>query len=99
MQTKHSSFCISSMLGNEVISSSGKRLGCVADVELSPGPDYSITGLFFGRGGLQHRLHLINPFERSKGYRHKPNRVAWTDIERIEKRRIVLKAECSLSYE
>ncbi len=82
---------IGRLLGRSIVEADGTRLGHVADIQLSERPPYRVTALLCGRRGLLHRLHVLNLFTERHTHPHKPDRIPWEQIERIEERRIVLK--------
>ena len=65
---------ITDLLGCKIVTADGKRLGHVLDIELSEGPHYKVKTLLFGASGLQHRLHLLNPFRKERHKPHLPQR-------------------------
>src|SRR5437762_9049462 len=74
---------IGDLLGSRLITSEGKCIGRVADIELSQGPEYRVLSLIYGRRGLLYRLHVLNPF-RQLGPERPPDKVAWEAVERID---------------
>ena len=80
---------ISTILDRKIITADGNVIGHVADIELTLAPEFKVVALFYGRRGWFHRLHLVNPFGSRK--HHKPDRVPWDAVERLEKSAIRLK--------
>jgi sporulation protein YlmC with PRC-barrel domain len=79
-------FFISDLLGSQIVTSEGKVLGHVRDILVSSGPEYTVTALMYGRGGLFHRLHLhlLNPFRKGTPSRAKPDTVPWDAVVSFE---------------
>ena len=92
MQHTQSLMYIGNLLDKKIVTAEGKRIGHVADIELTPNPPYKVTALFYGKGGWQHRLHLLNPFTKTKHPATQPDTIPWDAIERIEKSRVTLKS-------
>lgn len=80
---------IGTILGRKIITADGNVIGHVADIELTPAPEFQVIALFYGRRGWYHRLHLVNPFGSRK--HRKPDRVPWDAVERLEESAIRLK--------
>ncbi|QBD75370.1 PRC-barrel domain containing protein [Ktedonosporobacter rubrisoli] len=94
MHKQEAAVFMGDILSKKLVTAEGKTLGHVADIQLSDGPEYRITALFFGGRGWFYRLHLLNPFVSRKLLSNKPYVVSWEDIERIEQHAIVLKPGC-----
>ena len=91
MRRAMSKFLISDLLGARIVTAEGKTLGHVRDIQLTSGPDYKVTALMYGRGGLFHRLHLLNPFRHGKPSISKPDTVPWDAVASFERPVIKLK--------
>jgi sporulation protein YlmC with PRC-barrel domain len=85
---------ISDLLSCRIVTADGKVVGRVADVQLTPAPEYRITALLFGPRAWLLRLHMLNPFA-SRPSAKAPNRVLWETIDRIEPPTITLKPGCA----
>ena len=68
------------LLGCKIITAEGKVLGHVLDIQLTSGPEYKVTALMFGRGGLFHRLHVLNPFHKERRKPARPDTVPWEAV-------------------
>jgi len=64
---------MSDLLGHKIVTDEGKRVGHVADVVLTPDAPHKVTGLLYGEGGWEYRLHLLNPFITVKHPQAKPS--------------------------
>jgi sporulation protein YlmC with PRC-barrel domain len=82
---------ISDLLNCRIVTAEGKVIGHVADVQLTSGPEYRVTGLLFGRQAWLHRLHMLNPFEHYTP--REPDRVPWEAVASIKHPIITLKPE------
>jgi sporulation protein YlmC with PRC-barrel domain len=88
-QRQNKKIHIEDILGRKIVTADGNAIGHVADIQLSPAPEFRIIALLYGWGGWYYRLHLLNPF--GKKHYHKPDIVPWEAIERIEQSAIRLK--------
>ena len=84
---------ISDLLECKIVTAEGKTVGRVADVQLTPAPEYRITALLFGPRAWLLRLHMLNPFNGRPSSKP-PNRVLWETVDRIEPPTITLKPGC-----
>lgn len=84
-------FFLSDLLGCRLHTAEGKRLGHVADIQLSEGPEHKVIALIYGRSGLLYRLHVLNPLHDPKQEPSEPDSVPWEAVERIEPPVITLK--------
>ncbi len=84
MSRTPTNFFISDLLGSRIVTSEGRVLGHVRDIELSSGPVYKVTKLMYGRSGFFHRLHLLNPFRKGPPSRAKPETVPWDAVVSFE---------------
>ena len=91
MQVKQSKLYIGNILGKKIVTAEGKIIGHVADIQLFPGPEYSVEALFFGRRGWLFRLHVLHPFASVEKRPRKPETVPWDAIDRIEGGNVILK--------
>src|SRR5581483_11626841 len=82
---------ISDLLGCKIVTAEGKVVGHVADVQLTPGPEYRVTALLFGRRGWLYRLHVLNPLEERSSEPPELDRVSWEAIAHIKHGTIKLK--------
>lgn len=85
---------ISDLLDCRVVTAEGKVLGHVADVQLSPGPDFKVIALMFGMQSWLYRLHVINPF-RKASQPARPKVVLWESVESVGRSVIRMKPESS----
>lgn len=81
---------LSELLGTEVVTESGRRLGQVHDVRAEVRPrSVAITGLVIGRLGYLERLGVGAP--ESRGRNLKRDVVAWSRVVRADARGIVVR--------
>lgn len=90
-QQKNGHLSVSVLLNKKVITAEGKVLGRVADVQLTPGPEYRIIALFVGPYAMLYRLHMLNPFASSPTQPPRPDSVPWEAVDCIERTTIRLK--------
>ncbi len=93
MTQKPVTHLIGEILGCKVITPEGKSIGHVADLQITNGPEYEVTALFFGPGGWLHRWHILAPFAELFGLRLTEEPIPWQAIERIEHKIIHLKPD------
>ena len=91
MQAKQSKLYIGNILGKKIVTAEGKTIGHVADIQLSPAPEYAVVALIFGRRGWLFRLHVLNPFASLEKRNRKPKTVPWDAVDRIEGGIVILK--------
>jgi hypothetical protein len=78
------------LIGAQVQSADGKKLGNVIDLEVDPELGFKVSALELGRHGWFDRLHLLRPL--AQGRSKSPIRlVDWSDIDRIENGRLYCK--------
>lgn len=92
-QRHRADFTVGNLLGRRIIAADGTFFGRVEDIQLTDRPPYVVIALLCGRWGLLHRLHVLNPFTERYSRSHKPARIPWEAVERIEGKRIVLKED------
>lgn len=93
MPQKSVTFFIGEILGSKIITPEGKSIGHVADLELTHGPEYEVTALFFGSLGWLHRWHILAPFVELFGLRFQQKTIPWQAIEHIEHRTVRLTSD------
>ena len=93
MRDKKPALYISDLLYSQIVTSKGKRIGHVVDIQISPGAEHRVTALVFGRYAWLYRLHVLHPFARAFGLDIEPDIVPWDAVERFERHTFVLKAE------
>lgn len=84
MKRSASKIFLGDLLGCKIVTAEGKMLGHVLDIQLTRGPDYKVIALMFGRGGLFHRLHVLNPFHKEPLKPSSPNTVPWEAVASFE---------------
>jgi sporulation protein YlmC with PRC-barrel domain len=89
---RQSKLYMGDLLDSKIVTAEGKKLGHVADVQLTPGPEYRVTALLFGEGGWLHRLHVLNPFIDIKSRQKKADSLPWDAVDRIEHGIVTLKS-------
>jgi sporulation protein YlmC with PRC-barrel domain len=85
---------IAGLVGRQVVTRSGKALGQVIDIELARGRGgLRVVGLELGRHGIFDRLHLLRPLAQRIADAGDPIVVSWEQVERLDRRRIVVRGE------
>ncbi|GCF10302.1 PRC-barrel domain-containing protein [Dictyobacter arantiisoli] len=80
------------LMGCKIVTAEGKVLGHIHDVEISAGPEYQVTALLYGRGGLENHLHMLNPFRGEQQPPARPKSIPWRKIASIEQHTVRLRA-------
>jgi sporulation protein YlmC with PRC-barrel domain len=93
MKNIRSKQLVSDLLGSKIVTAGGKVLGHVADLQLTRGPEYRVTGLIYGIGGWLFRLHVLNPFRGDHGERPQPQVIPWDPVESFEHPVVKLKRD------
>jgi sporulation protein YlmC with PRC-barrel domain len=76
------------LIGAHVVSSDGKGMGHVVDLEVDPQKKFEVSAVELGRFAWLDRLRLVRPIAHARSSR--PIRtVAWKDIERLEDGRLI----------
>lgn len=82
---------IGDLLRCKLVTSEGKLVGHVTDIQLSKGPEYRILAFIYGRRGFLYRLHVLNPFRRLGDEETPPDKIPWEMIAQIAFPVILLK--------
>jgi sporulation protein YlmC with PRC-barrel domain len=90
-QQKSVHLSVSTLLNKKVVTAEGKSLGHVADIQLTPGPQFRVIALFVGPYARLYRLHVLNPFASSPTLPRRPDSVPWEAVDCIEGSTIRLK--------
>ncbi len=91
MESRRRGLRISDLLGCRIVTAEGKVIGHVADVQLTPGPEFRVTALLFGRRSWLYRLHVLNPLAERASAPAELDRVAWEAVAHIKHGTIKLK--------
>lgn len=82
---------IGDLLGSKIVTSEGKKIGHVVDIEITPDQEHKVTVLVYGRHGWLFRWHVLHPFAEKFGLRFEPDSVPWDAVDRFEHLTITLK--------
>ena len=91
MQNIPAKLHLSDLLNSKIVTDEGQVLGHVADISLSPGPEYKVIGFLYGLHGWIYRLHVLNPFHPPQKLPQLPDAIPWQAIASIEDGTIKLK--------
>jgi sporulation protein YlmC with PRC-barrel domain len=91
MRRTASKLFIGDLLDCKIVTSEGKVIGHVADVQLTPDRGYKVIALIFGRRGWLYRLHVLNPFSTREPQQARPDTVPWDAVESFERTIVKLK--------
>jgi sporulation protein YlmC with PRC-barrel domain len=78
------------LVGVLIVTASGKRVGHVIDLEIDPRDDYRVIAVELGRFGWLDRLHVLRPLTHGRASSG-PRVIPWTDVERLEGRKLYLR--------
>jgi sporulation protein YlmC with PRC-barrel domain len=79
------------LLYKKILTSDGKLIGHVFDIQISRDGEFRITALMYGEKSLIFRLHAYEPFARVFRFNQKPKTIPWEDVENIDHEAIHLK--------
>lgn len=99
MPDKKTSFSVENLLNSKIVTSDGKRIGWVTDLQLSPGPEYRIIALIYGTSGLLHRLHVLHPFAKVLRLTSELKTITWDEVASVKQATIKLKPGQRVSKE
>ncbi|MBO0790877.1 MAG: PRC-barrel domain-containing protein [Ktedonobacteraceae bacterium] len=91
---KHSSpkVFLGDLLGSKIVTAEGETLGHVLDIQFTKKPTYQVKALMYGRGGLFHRLHVLNPFRKEPLPTPKSDTIPWEAVDSFKRPFVRLKA-------
>lgn len=85
---------VAELVGRNVQTPAGRTIGQVIDVELVlERGGLRVEGLELGRHGIFDRLHLLRPLAQRFADAGDPIIVPWTEVERLDGGRIVIRGE------
>jgi sporulation protein YlmC with PRC-barrel domain len=82
---------IGDLLRCKLVTSEGKLVGHVTDIQVSEDPEHRILAFIYGRRGLLYRLHVLNPFHYSGHAEVLPDKIPWEMVAYIAFPVIILK--------
>lgn len=82
---------IADLLGSRIVTSEGKKIGHVVDIQITSGREHVATALVFGQHGWLYRWHVLHPFARKFGLGFEPDTIPWDAVERFERFTVTLK--------
>src|SRR5207248_7323751 len=96
MPAARKTITIGDLVGSNVVTAEGKRVGRVTEVRVTPGPEYRVIGLDVGLTAWLDRLHLLGRLVALRGTDIKPRMASWDDVDRYERFTVTLKPGCEL---
>lgn len=84
---------IEELFGSKIVTSEGKRIGHVFDLQVSHGPEYEVISIVYGRFALLYRMHVLHPFADMLHLKGQPETIAWSKVASFEHRTVRLKDE------
>jgi sporulation protein YlmC with PRC-barrel domain len=85
---------IGDLLGSKIVTSEGKKIGHVVDIQITLGQEHKVTALVYGRHGWLFRWHVLRPFAEQFGLRFEPDTIPWDAVNRFERLTVTLKPGC-----
>ena len=92
METTDRRFYLEDLVGSQILSFDRHHVGHVVDVQVSPAPDFRVTGLLYGRYGWLHRLRVLEPLMHRLGMRATARIIPWRAVDRFERFTVTLKS-------
>jgi sporulation protein YlmC with PRC-barrel domain len=83
---------LSELLNKKIVTSDGKTVGHVFDIELSQDGTFRVTALMYGKKALLYRLHILEPLASAFDLNHKPQTIPWQAIDKVDHAVVCLKA-------
>ena len=90
-QAKTMTLRLEELLYKKIITSEGKLIGHVFDIQLSREGEFRVTALMYGEKSMLFRLHTHEPFARVYRINQKPKTIPWEVVEKIDHAAIHLK--------
>jgi sporulation protein YlmC with PRC-barrel domain len=85
---------VAELVGRKVETAARGTVGQVIDIELElERGELRVVGLELGRHGIFDRLHLLRPIAQRFAGAGEPVIVPWSDVERLDRDRIVIRGE------
>lgn len=82
---------VEELVGRDIVTADGKHVGHVVEIRVSPGPDYRIVELQFGRYGWLDRLNVLRLIHGKYRPIAAPERIPWDAVATFERSTITLK--------
>ena len=79
------------LLSKKILTSEGKRLGHIFDIQLSRDGKHRVTALMYGENSLLYRLHVYEPVVRAFRPKHQPKTVPWEAVDHFDEKGVHLK--------
>ncbi len=82
---------IEGLVGSRIVTADGEHVGHVVEIRDSPGPDYRILELQFGRYGWLDRLNILRLIHGKYRPFAKSERIPWDAVASFERFTVTLK--------
>jgi sporulation protein YlmC with PRC-barrel domain len=79
------------LLGSNIVTASGKRVGRIFDAQLSPGPDYEVVALMYGRNALLSRVNVLRSAVHAFHINDKLETISWSQVASFAHHTVTLK--------
>jgi sporulation protein YlmC with PRC-barrel domain len=80
------------LLYKKIITSDGKKIGHVFDIQISREGEFRVTKLMYGQKSLLFRLHAYEMLARVFHFKQKPKTIPWEAVENIDHTAVHLKS-------
>lgn len=82
---------IEDLVGSRIVTATGKHVGHVVEVRVTPSPDYCIIELEFGRYGWLDRLNILRLIHGKYRPIVESERISWDAVASFERFTVTLK--------
>lgn len=92
-QRQHTSprITVEDLVGSTIVTAEGKHVGRIVEIRVSPGPDYRVVELLFGRYGWLDRLNLLRLIHGKYRPIVESERIPWDAVASFERFTVTLK--------
>jgi len=82
---------VEDLVGSNIITAEGKHVGRIVEIRVSPGPDYRVAELLFGRYGWLDRLNLLRLIHGKYRPIVESERISWDAVASFQRFTVTLK--------
>jgi sporulation protein YlmC with PRC-barrel domain len=82
---------VEDLVGSNIVTADGKRVGRIVEIHVSPGPDYRVVELLFGRYGWLDRLNLLRLIHGKYRPIVESERISWDAVASFQRFTVTLK--------
>ncbi|MGZ3639429.1 MAG: PRC-barrel domain-containing protein [Ktedonobacterales bacterium] len=82
---------VEDLVGSNIVTADGKRVGRIVEIRVSSGPDYRVVELEFGRYGWLDRLNMLRLIHGKYRPIVESERISWDAVASFERFTVTLK--------